>query len=530
MDPAHRSALKQALGIAVELVFHGSVIVNGGKPKRVWSQVRPLVQDAIRKGIARSRSVMATSTRDGVAAMASECARESLTAGASNPGERSVALFMTEKSAEAVRKWLAANGSKNHAEHSAFCTAMNKLSSKLCKCRRDTTACPIHSGASVTIPDLVWWSADAIYESVPCAVPTFAVALAVRFAKSQQPQPSSCSSITAAEPLPAFCQFLCCKDATPAAQTGTAATDADAAEADVVMVPNNAALEALTAMRPAYLLTMIPKVLGALSQNPTRKCRFADCQAQSLQSACNALLKIMEPANAVKGDSDLPVSTQLEMLLATMVADETDWATGWSKLLTKTIGLEMGSAGPEEFQSRLSALTVGDLGLDVPAKFKYMLGRPDQPSVKDEVLSPGPRTKGDAHPGAASEPFACGGSLVRLSDVYVFTGDVPFNVLDVLSIQMQISTHLYAKALSASDKHIMDILYIDYAQGTKAAVTIDLSKVEDAGDKPQPELKIWMFGQVVTDMGPKNNYPLASGQQHVIMLCLCSNRNGIHES
>ena len=84
--------------------------------------------------------------------------------------------------------------------------------------------------------------------------------------------------------------------------------------------------------------------------------------------------------------------------------------------------------------------------------------------------------------------------------------------------------------LSASDKHIMDILYIDYAQGTKAAVTIDLSKVEDAGDKPQPELKIWMFGQVVTDMGPKNNYPLASGQQHVIMLCLCSNRNGIHES
>lgn len=438
MDPGNRSALRQAIGLGIEFAFHGKVIVNA-KPKKVWSQVRPLLQDIVHKGLARSRASLPSSMDSGLQTLTENLSRDALTASSTSPGEKSILLWMTEQSASCVRKWLTANHAVNAFDHAAFCAARNKLVSRMCKCKRDPTSCPVHADASVSLSDMIWWASDAIFEHIPCAVPTFSLAMTVKF--------SDKASLSASgECVPQYSHFLC-KQETIANET--------------VWVPNNGVLEVLIRMRAVYLLRILQGALqtvargGAGNKEP---CKFTDFTAAKLDKVCHLLLAAIEPPDAgntavpTTSSTDIPTVAKLEVLLTTIVADESEWATAWSKHITKCLSLlDMAAASDDEIRDKMNSIQLKELGLDVPSKFRYLLGD----GVKTEVVSPGGNRASTSLSSKVPDNVGGNGSVLTedqcLSRVYVFheASDVKWNVLDVMSLQMQISSHLFATACSA---------------------------------------------------------------------------------
>lgn len=426
MDPGNRIALRQAIGLGIEFAFHGKVNVNM-KPKKVWSQVRPLLQDIIHKGLARSRAALPTLMDDGLESLTQSLAKDALTAGSTSPGEKNILMWMTEPSATSVLKWLSTNHAVNACDHAAFCSARNKLLNRLCKCKRDSTSCPVHAEASVSLSDVIWWASDAIYEHLPSAVPTFSLALTVKF--------SDHASLAASGAcVPQCCHFLCKQD--------TVANEP-------VWVPNNAVLEVLIRMRAVYLLKMLQSALqtvargGAGNKEP---CKFTDFTANKLDKVCQMLLAATN-ANAGNATEAIATVAKLEALLTTVVADEGEWATAWTKLLSKCLHL-LDQATDDDVKDKMSAIPMQELGLDVPSKFRYLLGD----DVKTEIQSPGANRSTPTLPSKTSGNIS--GAVAEdqcLSSVYVFReeSEQNWNVLDVMSLQMQISSHLFAKACSA---------------------------------------------------------------------------------
>ena len=416
--------------------------------------MRPVLQDIVQKGIAKNRAVLPPTSAEGVECIAKDLARDVLTAGSNTPGEKSMMLWMTDSSAEVVRKWLAANGSVNALDHPAFCAARNKLLGRLCKCRKDPSTCPVHAEASVTLADVSWWAADAIFEHMPCAVPTFPLALAVKVSGAS---PAALSISAENGGLPSFCHFLCKELELPDEQNTT-----------TVMVPNNAALEVLVRMRPVYLLKMLETTMQSLARGHGKEPgKFADFSPPKLLRVSQALLQLLGDGNDASEATDdeqkpMPAAVQLETLMITMVADESDWATAWLKFLSKCMSSVTDVCTDDAaLRDNLSTMCIKDLGLDVPSKFRYLLSdsrRQDQ--VKAEAASPAGKklasvgiasltrpapasvTKNDANDG--------NGSLEEqvLASVYTYhtTPEIKWNVLDVLSLQLQITSHLFAQA------------------------------------------------------------------------------------
>ena len=459
MDPANRRPLKTALGLALEFVWHKTVIIQA-KPKRVWSQLRPLLQDAIKRGIARSRAVVADVGPEGVEAMTRCLEKDALTANATTPGEKSVSLWLTEASADMVRKWLGSNGSRTPSEHSAFCSSMNKLMGRLCKCRRDVHTCPVHAEASVTLADLVWWSADAIYENVPTAVPSLSLAMTLKFSSAQSYAVAVAEALSGA--VPSFCHFLCNR---VDLKTGEGSSEQ-------AWVPNNAAIEVLISMRPVYLLQMILMALTNLTRS-SQPCRFADMSTGKTVKVCRVLLQQFDgearpppddalASNLQQSSKQLSTLLALETVMTTMVADESEWAAAWGKLLWKC--MQVADLDDQALAAQVEAMKLKDLGLDVPPKFRHLLSDMSASGghrIKAEAASPRPRpaagrlcpdgTAANATPVAdgPSFPPEAENPMIRLSDLYTFHPDPlmeHWNVVDMLSLQSQVSAHLYAKA------------------------------------------------------------------------------------
>ena len=362
-------------------------------------------------------------------------------------------LWLTEASAEMVRTWVSSNNTCNVTGHAAFGAALTKLTGKVCKCRKDPTSCPVHADACVTLADLMWFSSDAIFEYVPVAVSTLPLALTVKIAKTT----SSASSDTG---VPAFCRFMCKEEQ----DTSDAAT--------TTWVPNNTVMETFARMRPTYLMKMILSLMSTLNRsNGQDKCRFADFTSGKLVRVCNAVLHALEapmaPEQVPQAADILKVAWDLEALLTTIVADENEWSAGWTKFFSFCLQHAAHAEQDEvQFRSKLSSTTLAELGLEVPAKYRYLLGQ----NVKDELRSPAAgsgRSRASATPSGAtaSDADAAQAALadktdpsdttVRLTNLYRINADgSQFNVLDIMSLQHQLTSHFFSYASSPQRNEI----------------------------------------------------------------------------
>ena len=142
---------------------------------------------------------------DVVAFLADQLASASKTAAAEKqtPGSRTVNLFMTQPAAEEVQRWTRMNNAARMTSHTSFTTVVSATCKGINLHNADNDD-DDHACGSLTMPDLIWSCAESIFDNIPTAVPSLALACILKFAQSGQSDEPGPDEI-----VPAFCNFLC---------------------------------------------------------------------------------------------------------------------------------------------------------------------------------------------------------------------------------------------------------------------------------------------------------------------------------
>ena len=161
----------------------------------VLLEVRAALQDLVRKAVQKLKAaVPAGQTEDIVAYLTSELGvGGDGTTQRSAPGAKSVNLWMTAESAEIVKRWARMNNHTNVMQQPSCVTATQQVSRSL---QLDAEKISL----SLSLSDCLWSFAEAIFEHVPAAVPTMAVATVAKIGTHQGDMK---------DVLPQFCHFLC---------------------------------------------------------------------------------------------------------------------------------------------------------------------------------------------------------------------------------------------------------------------------------------------------------------------------------
>ena len=120
---------------------------------------------------------------------------------ADTPGARPVNLWMNKDAASEVQRWTGMNNSSELSSQASFVSTSSQVLMKVGICGDDDC----NNITNLTVPDLVWAFTESIFENVPTAVPSLALAVVLKFADpSLRMQSDSTSSV-----VPSFCHFLC---------------------------------------------------------------------------------------------------------------------------------------------------------------------------------------------------------------------------------------------------------------------------------------------------------------------------------
>ena len=163
-------------------------------------QVRAALQDMVRKAVDKMKASVPNGPSDDIVAfLTSQLATESLQSGNEKPGEKSVNLWFNAESAAEVRRWTLANNNSAVTSQAAYVAALSTVTKRLCEESVSTD--------SISLGDLIYTHAEAIFGSVPAAVPTFAVAMCVKIDAAEQKQSEKNPDLK--QLVPDFSHFLC---------------------------------------------------------------------------------------------------------------------------------------------------------------------------------------------------------------------------------------------------------------------------------------------------------------------------------
>ena len=172
-------------------------------------QVRPQIQDMLRKAVAKMKAALPSGQSDEIVAfLTNQLVGESLVESSKlKAGEKTVNLWFNEESAAEVRRWANANNSSSVTSQAAFVAALSAVSKRLC----EETA----SADGLALGDLVYTHAEAIFASVPAGVPSFSVALCVKIDTATSAERAAGTKnhelVDLKNLVPDFSHFLCSK-------------------------------------------------------------------------------------------------------------------------------------------------------------------------------------------------------------------------------------------------------------------------------------------------------------------------------
>lgn len=183
-------------------------------------QVRPLLQEIISESVSKSKCILSGNNESEMADQISKAAvleQEIKSARTMSHGMRNLNLWFKEATAMCVEGWLRVNGGlKSFTSQVAYQAVVSKLMSRMCNCKRKTTTgitkskvdveCPVHD-IGVCLADLIWWTADCIFENVPLAVPSVPFSFATKYGEYLQKTKNNAS--TDPFDIPAFMHFIC---------------------------------------------------------------------------------------------------------------------------------------------------------------------------------------------------------------------------------------------------------------------------------------------------------------------------------
>ena len=159
----------------------------------------------MRKAVLKLKSVVPSGeVTDVVEYLTSQLASASQSAkDADAPGARSVSLWMNKEAASEVQRWTAMNNSSELSSQASFVSTSNRVIKKLGISGDMDNDVAI---TNLTFPDLIWMFTESIYETIPTAVPSLALAVVLKFA---EPSLQLQSGDAATAVVPPFCDFLC---------------------------------------------------------------------------------------------------------------------------------------------------------------------------------------------------------------------------------------------------------------------------------------------------------------------------------
>ena len=176
-----------------DIIWHHSSLISVSR----LTQVRPYLQDVIKKAALKFKSTLPGQDQSEVMAnMEVALERESLMSSCGSVGEKGVMMWLTESASNLSQRWLKGNDSKSVKDHPAYVAILPRMLNTICTCKKDPSSCPSHELGSMTLADLCWSFGDFIFEVVPSAVPSLAMALNLK-ATDQNPS------------IPEVCRFMC---------------------------------------------------------------------------------------------------------------------------------------------------------------------------------------------------------------------------------------------------------------------------------------------------------------------------------
>ncbi len=134
----------------------------------------------MRKAVLKLKSVVPSGeVTDVVEYLTSQLASASQSA-KDAPGARSVSLWMNKEAASEVQRWTAMNNSSELSSQASFVSTSNRVIKKLGISGDMDNDVAI---TNLTVPDLIWMFTESIYETIPTAVPSLALAVVLKFAE-----------------------------------------------------------------------------------------------------------------------------------------------------------------------------------------------------------------------------------------------------------------------------------------------------------------------------------------------------------
>ena len=173
----------------------------------ITNKVRVALQDLVRKAITQLKaSVPSGDVPDVVQFLQNQLAESGRIQcdADQSPGARSVNLWMTAASASDVQRWLSSNNSADVKCHVAFISVVNAAKKKL---GLGPDGCN-DAEWSKNLSDCIFTLAEAIFDQVPAAVPSLAIAVVVKLSEGNSETGVADDTTT----VPSFCNFLCVQE------------------------------------------------------------------------------------------------------------------------------------------------------------------------------------------------------------------------------------------------------------------------------------------------------------------------------
>ncbi|CAL1142118.1 unnamed protein product [Cladocopium goreaui] len=401
------------------------------------------------------------------------------------PESLPVTAAKSKDACDQVQAWIRTNDSKDISAQPAFARFKTKLKNELCKCSltKREPKCPMHGldsslYSTVTLGDIMYHTADAIFESIPAYVPTVAMGLSMihEDAKGRLDLgEDSCH-------YPPTCSFLLMKAK-------------EEPDGKMIDVPNAEALDVLLSIRGAYLREGLQDVLEMIRN--IDECYF---------DALTDVKKLPEVLRGLRGRGS-GVLALVEGKLCMTGADATVWGSIWQTIL-HTLGatgmlpalsdlfsdeIEEPFRVKEEADEDGKAVDV-DAVESVPSKSRT---RDEDDDPADEPNSKR-RLVGFMEKARASGEIDMTEMTVTMKSVYTFSeaGLVePIHIVDLMNVKKELEFFLMKRAMSEWGSALEHVT-LNYAKSM--VMCKRRSPFEDSSKH-----RIYVFGQISMEASNK---------------------------
>ncbi|CAE7717113.1 unnamed protein product [Symbiodinium sp. CCMP2456] len=503
------------LSFALEFAFTGSVRLQKTKPLKVWSQVRPALQNLFVAALSRGQAALpgGSTSEEILGKLAQDIAAEGATSlrslgstpRSSHDGATQGADVLRNPTAcQECMSFLMTNREKDIRKQPAYFACMSKLRTALCQCPQSpdewdaSTTCSFHDSLH-TVADLTWAISTIMEQEsvIPASAPAVGAAgLQLVMKVQEQAEKEKVESAQATGDMLQSAivkegRFLLEKQGEGSADDG-----------ETKWALNGSLVESLLTVRAKYVLStmlgLIVKPQFEPSAAKPKLVEFEDLDAQQTEWLYDLLVYMCKSGEFTDAHAFILELESRYMLQTPGDADMKTWSSMWTEVIERAL-----AARNKHVKTKGKDETV-ELGKTLPAS-KMVINKSFFKEASLAAAAAGSAEPGEVkvedsgHPSEQSEQSQqeVQPAVPYFQSIYTATAQQgTIHTLDVLAVQTQVQNTLFMRAGCSSSKKLLEGMYSDSRSSAVIAAT-SLSK-ELAGER------IFAFGSVSTEQGPKS--------------------------